>query len=290
MNDRLRGLWDFDDLDTSEKRLGEQLDRETTDPGRAEVLTQLARVEGLRDRFDAGDKLIDEAAVLAGDDKTAHARIDLERGRLRRSSGDPDAALPLFESAFDIANDAGQTFIAADAAHMAALVAGGRDGFIVWTRRGIDIAEADEGARHWLGPLYNNLGWEYFEAADYEEALDAFERQLVAREQQNDPRQMIEIARYAIGKALRALGRSKEAVPMLETAVAWAEGERSPDGWFHEELAEEYAAVGRDEDAAVQARAAIPLLERDDPDFANDEQRAARLRALAAAGTSEPSS
>jgi tetratricopeptide (TPR) repeat protein len=281
MNDRLRELWDFDDLDTTEQRLREQLDRETTDAGCAEVLTQLARVEGLQDRFEAGDKLIDEAVALAGDDKTARARIDLERGRLRRSGGDPDAARPLFESAFDTANEAGQTFIAADAAHMAALVAGGRDGFIEWTRRGIDIAESDAGARHWLGPLYNNLGWEYFEAGDYQEALNAFERQVAARERNGDAQGVIEIARYAVGKALRALGRPEEAVPLLETAVAWAEAEGAPDGWFHEELAEEYAAVGRDGEAAEQARAAIPLLERDDPDFANDDRRASRLQALA---------
>ena len=31
MNDRLRPLWDFDDLETTEKRLREQLDAETTD-------------------------------------------------------------------------------------------------------------------------------------------------------------------------------------------------------------------------------------------------------------------
>jgi tetratricopeptide (TPR) repeat protein len=273
MNDRLRPLWDFDDLETTEKRLREQLAAEPTDAGRAEVLTQLARVEGLRD----------EAVTLAGDDKVARARIDLERGRLRRSGGDPDAARPLFVSAFDLASEAGQTFIATDAAHMAALVADGRDGFVEWTRRGIDLAESDEGARHWLGPLYNNLGWEFYEAGDYAQALDAFERQLVAREAEDDPQQTIEISRYAIGKALRALGRSGEAIPMLETAVAWADGESAPDGWFHEELAEEYAAVGRDAEAAEQAKAAIPLLERDDPDFPNDADRVTRLRTIAEA-------
>lgn len=289
MNDRLRPLWDFDDLDVSETRLREQLDRETTDAGRAEVLTQLARIEGLQDRFDAGDKLVDEAVALAGNDNAARARIDLERGRLRRSGGDPDAARPLFSSAFDIAQDAGQTFIAADAAHMAALVAGGRDGFIEWTRRGIEIAEGDDGARHWLGPLYNNLGWEFYDAGDYPEALDAFQRQVTAREQNGDAHGVIEISRYAVGKALRALDRSAEAIPLLETAVAWAQREGAPDGWFHEELAEEYAALGRAADAAEQARAAMPLLERDDPDFATDEERATRLRALAERGAHEPS-
>ena len=69
---------------------------------------------------------------------------------------------------------------------------------------------------------------------------------------------------------------------MLEHAVAWTEKESSPDGWFHEELAEEYAAVGRDEHARAQAALAIPLLERDDPSFAADAERSGRLAALAA--------
>ena len=61
--------------------------------------------------------------MLAGDDERARARIDLERGRLRHSRGNREDALPLFESAFAIALEAGELFIAADAAHMAALAA-----------------------------------------------------------------------------------------------------------------------------------------------------------------------
>jgi hypothetical protein len=54
-----------------------------------------------------------------------------------------------------------------------------------------------------------------------------------------------------------------------------------PDGWFHEELAEDYAALSRDGDARAHARLAIPLLEAADPSFAGDEARTARLRELA---------
>jgi hypothetical protein len=39
MADRLRPLWDFGELDGSEHRLEEQLQREESDAGRAEVLT-----------------------------------------------------------------------------------------------------------------------------------------------------------------------------------------------------------------------------------------------------------
>ena len=61
LTDRLRALWDFDDLGASEQRFQAQLERETTDPGRAEVLTQLARVQGLRGDFERCVQLLDKA-------------------------------------------------------------------------------------------------------------------------------------------------------------------------------------------------------------------------------------
>src|SRR6266849_6591707 len=114
MPDRLRALWDFDELDATAGRLTQQLAAESTNEGRAEVLTQLARVEGLRDRFEDGERLIEEAERLAGGSAVARAPIDLERGRLRRSSGDVETARPLFESAYATALVAEQYFIAAD--------------------------------------------------------------------------------------------------------------------------------------------------------------------------------
>jgi tetratricopeptide (TPR) repeat protein len=282
MHDRLRALWDFEDLDASEQRLREQLEHEASDAGRAEVVTQLARVHGLRGDFDAGDDLIDEAVLLAGSSAIARARADLERGRLRRSSGDRESALPLFESAFAVALEADQQFIAADAAHMAALAAPDGAGFVAWTERGIALAEEHADASYWLGPLFNNLGWEYEEAGAHEQALDAFERALAARERTPESPEPIAAARYAVGKALRSLGRAQEAIPLLEQAVAWAGEAGHPDGWYHEELAEEYAAVGRVEEAREQARRAIPLLEEDDPSLAEKPERRARLASLAA--------
>jgi tetratricopeptide (TPR) repeat protein len=281
VDDRLRPLWDFDDLDATERRFREQLVLEESDAGRAEVMTQLARVAGLRGDFEEGDRLLDDAIAHGPESAVAQAYVDLERGRLRRSSGDPAAALPLFESAFAEALRADQHFVAADAAHMAALAAADREGVLAWTQRGIDLAEGREGAYYWLGPLLNNLGWEYYEAADYALALEAFERALRARERDPANASAIEIARYAVGKTLRALGRAQEAIPLLEQAVAWAEREGSPDGWFHEELAEEYAAVGRLEHAREHARRAASLLEAQDPSFAEDEPRRTHLTSLA---------
>jgi len=49
-DDRLRALFDVLDVEATEDRLRAALDAETTDTGRAEVLTQLARVAFWRDR------------------------------------------------------------------------------------------------------------------------------------------------------------------------------------------------------------------------------------------------
>lgn len=282
MTDRLRVHWDFSDLETSELRFRAALAEEASDEGRAEVLTQLARVEGLRGGFEAGERLLEEAEERAGSSDVAAARIDLERGRLRRSSGDREAALPLFESAFATATGASQWFIAGDAAHMAALAAPGREGFLAWTERGLVLAEEHHEAGHWAGPLLNNLGWEHYEAGDLEQALDAFERALEAREREPGNEEPIALARYAVGRALRGLGRPEEAVPLVEQAVAWAADNGLPDGWYHEELALEYDAVGRADDARDQARLAVPLLEEADRSFTDGSERKARLSALAA--------
>jgi tetratricopeptide (TPR) repeat protein len=203
MADRLRSLWDFDDLDASEVRLRTQLDEETTDVGRAEVLTQLARVQGLRDDFDACEELLQEAEPLAGDG-VARVRVDLERGRKLRSSGDGAASVPLFEFAFARASELGEFFLAGDAAHMVAIADESR--MLEWTQRGLELAESEPDAAYWAGPLLNNLGWHYYEAGDYKTALDTFERALDVRKRDPSNPQAIEWAQEAVDEARKALG------------------------------------------------------------------------------------
>jgi tetratricopeptide (TPR) repeat protein len=213
MGDRLRPLWDFNDLDASEQRFRAQLEQEGSDEGRAEVLTQLARVQGLRDLFAEGDRLIDQASAIAGSSETARIRIQLERGRLRRSSGDVAGALPLFESAYDIARQAGEQFLAADSAHMAALAAPDRTAMLAWTEKGTRIAAAssDPTVSYWLGPLLNNLGSAYMDSGEYDKALDSFQRALEVRKRYPENPEAIQFAKDAVIEALTALGRLDEA-------------------------------------------------------------------------------
>ena len=204
MPDRLRPLWDFDDLAATEARLREQLEHEESDTGRAEVLTQLARVRGLRDDFDGCEELLRRAEPLAGDG-VARVRVDLERGRKLRSSGDGAAAAPLFESAFARAHELGEFWLAGDAAHMVAIST--PENMLEWTERGLQLADAHLDAAYWAGPLLNNLGWHYFELGEFQKALEVFERALEVRKRDADNAQAIVWAQEAVDEARQALAR-----------------------------------------------------------------------------------
>jgi tetratricopeptide (TPR) repeat protein len=203
MPDRLRPLWDFEEIDATEGRLREQLEREQTDAGRAEVLTQLARVHSLRDEFDACEERLQEAEALAGDEGLVRVRVDLERGRKLRSSGDGAAAAPVFEGAFERACATSEFWFAGDAAHMVAISV--PEQMVEWTERGLELAKSQSDAAYWAGPLLNNLGWHYYEAGDYEQALAVFERALAVRKRDPENAQAITWAEEAVAEARKAL-------------------------------------------------------------------------------------
>jgi tetratricopeptide (TPR) repeat protein len=283
VKDELRPLWDFGDLDASETRFEERLEAEQDDGRRAELLTQLARVDGLRGDFDEGEHRLREAEALARSSERAGIRVDLERGRLRNSNGDPEAALPLFVRATERADEQGELFIAADAAHMAAIAAPNREERLAWTKRGIALAESGDGGGYWVGPLLNNLGWDQYEAGEHDAVLASFEQALEHRLGDPENGEAIAFGRYAVARAQQALGRHADAAEQLELAVAWTEAEGAPDGWYHEALAESAAALGREEEAQRNAKLALELLPDADPSFGDDGERVGRLRELAGA-------
>jgi tetratricopeptide (TPR) repeat protein len=205
MPDRLRRLWEFDDLDATEHRFREQLEQEADDAGRAEVLTQLARIQALRGDFDGCEELLAQADELAGASEIANVRIKLERGRNLRSSGEASSSVPLFEAAFEDALAAELYYLAGDAAHMVAIA--DPDKMVEWTERGVALAAGEPDAAYWAGPLQNNLGWHYFEAGDHEAALMTFERALEAYERDGTNPAAVVWAREAVDTAREALAR-----------------------------------------------------------------------------------
>src|SRR3954467_2095370 len=110
-------LWDFDDPAGSEQRFRAAADiAEGAD--RLVLLTQVARALGLQERYDEGHAVLDDLAVGSPEVATS---AELERGRLLRSAGEPDAARPHFEAAASTAREAGLEALHVDALHMFAL-------------------------------------------------------------------------------------------------------------------------------------------------------------------------
>jgi tetratricopeptide (TPR) repeat protein len=280
-------VWDFSDpagSQTQFERLAEQAAEAGAPIYAAELLTQVARCQGLQGQFEAAHATLDSVSTLAQANRPrVRLRIALERGRVLNSSREPEAAKPLFVEAWGIGRDAGEDYLACDAAHMVAIV-GSLPEAEGWTDRARQLAleSKDERVRHWLGPLSNNLGWSYFDAERYPEALGQFEMSLRAflKEPDTEVRQLI--ARYAIGKTLRAMGENSEAVGIQEKLRLAFAARGEEDGYVFEELAEGYSALGQTEESCQAAQDAARILGADPWFVENEPERLERLRELGA--------
>jgi tetratricopeptide (TPR) repeat protein len=226
-------LWDFDDPTGSERRLRDAAEiAEGTE--RLVLLTQVARAFGLQERYDEAHALLDELAVNDGE---IAVRVSLERGRLFRSAGDPDAARPHFEAAERSAAEAGLDVLLVDAIHMIALVVEPADR-VATNERALEVAtgSADPAARDWDASLLNNIGMVHADAGDFETALEWFERALAARERIGVPKDT-RVARWMVAWSLRHLGRTDEALRIQRALHTELEAAGEQDPYVDEELA-----------------------------------------------------
>ena len=225
-------LWDFDDPVGSEQRFREAAElAEGAD--RLVLLTQVARALGLQERYDEGHAVLDDLAV---DDPEVATRASLERGRLFRSSGDPEAARPHFEAAASTARGAGLEVLHVDALHMVALAAPAEDQQRL-TEEALAVARhaTDGSARDWDASLLNNLGMIHADAGDWPAALASFEEALAARERIGDAART-RVARWMVGWALRNLGRTDDARAVQTALKAELEAAGEEDPYVDEEL------------------------------------------------------
>lgn len=198
---RLDELWNFSDTAASEVRLRRAAEEETGAAARTELLTQVARAVGLQERFAEADEVLD---ALASDEPVVRVRIALERGRLRNSSGDAEAAVALFREAAAAAASADLEFLHVDALHMLAIAdpANGDR----WTDEALAFLERVDDARtlRWRVSLRNNRGWALFDAGDVVGAIAEFERARDAAARWGT-RQQLEWADEALAEARASL-------------------------------------------------------------------------------------
>jgi tetratricopeptide (TPR) repeat protein len=284
-------LWNYDDPTGTEAKFRELLPgaQAAGDSGYlAELLTQIARAQGLQQKFADANATLDQADALTQPDhpdhpemKTARVRILLERGRGLNSSGKPEESIRYFKDALKLAGDAGLEFHAVDSVHMLGIATKGEES-LRWNEEAIRMSEAakDPRARRWLGPLYNNTGWTYFDLRRYDDALKMFQKDLAFRTPSGNKVE-IGIARWSAAKVLRYLGRVDEALKIQMELLQLPELKGGDnEGYTREEIGECLILLGRQAEAVPHFAIAWQLL-HDDPWLKRDEpKRLDRLKTL----------
>jgi tetratricopeptide (TPR) repeat protein len=278
-------LWDYDRPGETEQIFRALLPAARASEDRSyhvQLLTQIARCQGLQMNFEEAHRTLDRAQdMLTPDMETARIRYLLERGRVHNSSGEPQEARPLFIEAWEYGLETGQDYYAVDAAHMMGIVEP-PEKQLEWAERAMDLAErsTDERVSHWLGPLYNNTGWTYHDLGEYEKALNLFRKSLAWREERGDE-EGARIARWTIARAQRSLGRAEKALEMQLAIMEEMEAAGlQEDGYVFEEIGECLLDLGRTDEARPYFRRAYELLSRDAWMAANEQERLARLKRL----------
>lgn len=277
-------LWDYNDPAATETVFRALLPAAPAGSGyQVELLTQIARTQGLQRRFDDAHQTLDEAEHLLAASavgERARVRYLLERGRVFNSSKQKERAVPLFQQALAAAQAAGEDFYAVDAAHMLG-IAEPPERQTEWHLRAIALAEqsSQPRARGWLGSLYNNLGWTLHDQGQHAEALDLFEKALAFRQEQGKARET-RMAQWAVARALRSLGRVDEALAIQRDLLAQHAANGTTDGYVQEEIAECLVLLDQDAEAQPFFAQAYAALSQDAWLAENEPERLRRLKEL----------
>lgn len=278
-------LWDYEDPAGSEARFQELLPAARTGSDLSytlQLITQIARAQGLQRKFEEAVATLDSVEERISEDLVvANVRYLLEYGRVMNSAGDPARAKPYFLDAYEIASANNEDYYAIDAIHMLQIVDPPEEQ-LKWAGMAMEMAEitTDERARTWLGPLYNNTGWTYFDLKQFDKALELFEKSLAYRISIDDERGIF-IARWTIARTYREVSRIDEALAMQQALEKEMEEKKiDPDGYVYEEIAECLLILMRKDEAAPYFARAYTILSRDPWFVANEQTRLERLKTL----------
>lgn len=275
-------LWDYDHPNVSAQRFQKALNASDVDPTtHAELLTQLARAQGMQSKFADANRALDEVqGQLAQLPPEVSVRYMLERGRLIQTQGDIKRAWRWYHSAMLLSQKDNLDTYTIDAMHMLALAENGKAA-IEWNLKALALAEssASPRANDWKASLYNNLGWLYHDQKDNTRALEYLRKAQAWHEQQGSDKPLL-IARWSVARMLRLAGEPDKALPIqLDLERAWNKrGEE--DGYVYEEIAECLLAVDRREEAKPYFAKAYTVESRDPWLAQHDGTRLARLQRM----------
>ncbi len=276
-------LWDYNNPTKTAAKFKDILDKIESEQNTsylAQLYTQLARTQGLQAKWDdAFDYLSKAKSLLLSSDNITHVRYLLELGRTYNSSGKRSKAYDLFLEAWDLGRKIRADGYATDAGHMLAIASDTPEKILEWNLKTIEFVKAsDQAEAHkWLGSLYNNLGWTYFNDGDQTKALEIFELALIERKRQ-DKDENIRIAKWCIARANREIGQVDEALAIQLDLLTTYEQLGNPSMFVFEELAHCYTLKNEQDKAAPYAKQAYDLLSQDDWYVKNEPTRLQALK------------
>ncbi len=208
-----------------------------------ELLTQIARAEAAQGKLTEARNSLNEAEKILNEPEAAYParmkiRFLLEEGRFFIHSKTPAQARTRFSQAWALAVNAEDDFFTVDIARMMATIEPMKLQ-IEWIHKAIQIAEqsTQEKARRWLGGLFSDLAWRFFDLRQFDQALEAHKTSRSHFQKHGSEREVF-VANWAIGRVLRQLGRVQEALAIQEGLRAQMGAHDLPDGRLFEELAE----------------------------------------------------
>lgn len=275
-------FWDYAHPDKTESNFQTILEQiPESNLAHFELLTQIARAQGLQGKFNKAHKTLDEVKQKLGDvPSRANIRYLLERGRVFNSSKQPDKAASLFEEALNMAKKLREDFYAIDAIHMLAVIAPSAESLTL-NQQAVELAESSmqENARNWLGSLYNNIGWRYHDAGELKLALKMFKKAEAFRIKHGTVERR-RVATWCIARTLRSLNRIEEALAKQIKLKEEFESDGETDGYVFEEIGECLLILKREKEARPYFAKAHKVLSKDIFLKEEESERIARLKKL----------
>ena len=253
----VKGLWDYNRPDASEKRFRAAL-AGAHENERHILQTQIARTWGMRRDFAQARAILATVEPrLSAASAEVRVRYFLELGRTHFSPMHPpelqtpesrERARASFMQAFELAKEARLDSLAIDALHMMPFVEVDPDRQHEWNEKALRYIEASDqaDARAWEAALRNNVGVAKRSKGDHEGALREFRLSRAAYERTGTADD-VRIADWMIARTYRDQKRYGEALDIQLRLEREFDQQGNPDPHVYAELEQLYRALGKED-------------------------------------------
>ena len=269
-----------------------------------QIASQVALVQAMQQKFDDAYATLDRAdALLSNNYVLAEIRIHFERARVMYQEDlflhgkviRFDEIYEKFHKSYTLSLSGNHDYEVINAAHMIAIIVPNQAQKIFWNNVALNLTlqTKDPKAGGWLGPLYNNLGQNFFDAGQYEKSLEIYQKALEFFKQDKDVSRL-RVAQWTIGRCLRMLGRIDEALVIQQDTIKacnLALSKKSLDmpeslfyltrGFMYEELVFLSQIKNNHDDVVMYARLALEDLGKDMMFVKTSSERIKKLESLA---------